>query len=90
MDSWGKIPSGILEGNLYELGSFTECLNIKWNNKPYDSKYCLGAIKLKKGEKRSHVLQQYINMNNGIFPNIWESHGDDDEQRIESRAMMPQ
>ncbi|XP_032311125.1 nose resistant to fluoxetine protein 6-like [Drosophila ananassae] len=28
-DSWGKIPSGILRGNLYELGNFDECLNTK-------------------------------------------------------------
>lgn len=77
-----------LDGNLFELGSFTECLS----NKTYESKYCLGAISLEK-EKKLHEVsqQQYSIVNNGIFPNIWKSHiDDDDEQRIESRAMMPQ
>lgn len=91
VDSWGKIPSGFLEGNLFELGSFTECLNIKRDNKPYESKYCLGAISLEKEKKLLELSQQFSHMDNGILPNIWKSHEDgDDKQRIESRAMLPQ
>lgn len=32
LDSWGKIPSGILNGDLYELGDFDECLDIEAPN----------------------------------------------------------
>lgn len=38
------MPSGILAGNAFELGSFTQCLNIKRNEEKYDSQYCLAAI----------------------------------------------
>lgn len=44
VDSWGKVPSGILEGNVYSLGSFLECLNIERNGKMYKSQYCLAQI----------------------------------------------
>lgn len=44
VDSWGKVPSGILEGNVYALGSFLECLNIERNDKKYKSQYCLAQI----------------------------------------------
>ncbi|KAH8337649.1 hypothetical protein KR074_002751 [Drosophila pseudoananassae] len=47
-DSWGKFPSGILKGNLYELGSFDECLNTKnILPEPYKSvtgKYCFLSV----------------------------------------------
>lgn len=29
IDSWGFIPSGVLTGNLYDLGNFDECVNIR-------------------------------------------------------------
>lgn len=45
VDSWGKFPSGILSGNFYELGSFTECLNLKRNGERYESQYCLASVK---------------------------------------------
>lgn len=44
VDSWGKIPSSVLTGNLFGLGSITECLNIQRNEKKYDSQYCLAEI----------------------------------------------
>ncbi|KAH8241178.1 hypothetical protein KR032_001437, partial [Drosophila birchii] len=28
IDAWGSIPSGILTGNMYDLGNYDECLNI--------------------------------------------------------------
>ncbi|CAK9301073.1 unnamed protein product [Gordionus sp. m RMFG-2023] len=34
IDSWGKIPAGILKGNLFALGSFYECMDLahKWKH----------------------------------------------------------
>ena len=29
IDAWGKIPSGILSGNVKEPGDFLECINIE-------------------------------------------------------------
>lgn len=47
-DSWGKIPSGILRGNLYELGNYDECLNTKnILSAPYKNitgKYCFLSV----------------------------------------------
>lgn len=41
-DSWGNFPSGILQGNLFELGSFRECFHIERDAKPYNTQYCIG------------------------------------------------
>ncbi|XP_017046357.1 nose resistant to fluoxetine protein 6 [Drosophila ficusphila] len=38
IDSWGTIPSGIFTGNVYDLGNFDECINIKKDT--IRGKYC--------------------------------------------------
>lgn len=40
VDAWGQTPSGILTGNLYDLGAFSQCLHIKRNEKIY-TQYCM-------------------------------------------------
>jgi len=48
LDAWGKpLPSGILKGNIYWVGSYDECLQPMYfgNNKafvsqPFDTQYC--------------------------------------------------
>lgn len=47
VDSWGKIPSGVLEGNVHEQGSFSECMNLERNETKYASQYCLAKITVK-------------------------------------------
>lgn len=47
VDSWGKFPSGILDGNVHEFGSFLECLNIEQGGKKYETQYCLAQITAK-------------------------------------------
>ncbi|KYB25125.1 nose resistant to fluoxetine protein 6 [Tribolium castaneum] len=42
LDAWSKFPSGIMEGNLMDLGSFDECYAIEYNN--IYGKYCLGNL----------------------------------------------
>lgn len=88
LDSWGKIPSAFLDGNMNELGGFSECLNVKRNDEVYESKYCLGEISLEPPKKLFQRSHQFNNVD-GIFPNIWKSHDNDDEQMIKPRAMTP-
>lgn len=89
LDSWGKFPSAFLDGNLNDLGGFRECLNIELNDSLYESKYCVGEILLEKDEKLFKLSHHYNHMHNtGMIPNIWQS--DDDEERIESRAVTSQ
>lgn len=40
VDAWGKLPTGILEGNFQDLGSFSECFHIERNETTYKTKYC--------------------------------------------------
>nr|XP_044251479.1 nose resistant to fluoxetine protein 6 [Drosophila takahashii] len=42
MDSWGKIPSGLLTGNTWDLGNFDECLSINQviGSQKIRGKYC--------------------------------------------------
>lgn len=54
IDAWGKIPAGILLGNLYELGHFDECLSIEGPTVNEDSaslkaQYCLAQFSLPMG-----------------------------------------
>ncbi|XP_016994503.2 nose resistant to fluoxetine protein 6-like [Drosophila takahashii] len=55
MDSWGSTPSGQLTGNLYDLGNFDECLNIRKEiskegspNRTIQGKYCFRSVYLAK------------------------------------------
>jgi len=48
LDASGKLPSGIGQGNQYELGSYEECIRVHYNPNQEDSfraKYCKGYIK---------------------------------------------
>lgn len=44
IDAFGKIPSGVLEGNIYFVGSYDECLAVSVTNgsvdNPFRPKYC--------------------------------------------------
>lgn len=46
-DSWGKIPSGIFNGNIQNLGNFEQCLSVR-NDDPvqglWAGQYCLTPI----------------------------------------------
>ncbi|XP_016949370.1 nose resistant to fluoxetine protein 6 [Drosophila biarmipes] len=49
IDSWGSLPSGILYGNLVDLGNFDECLGIDHSvasNHSVQGKYCLTRFPL--------------------------------------------
>ncbi|XP_016950512.1 nose resistant to fluoxetine protein 6 [Drosophila biarmipes] len=46
-DAWGSIPSGLLTGNMYDLGNFDECLNIKKETslgRTIRGKYCFLSV----------------------------------------------
>lgn len=47
VDAWGKVPSGILAGNMYELGNFDQCLSIEEaveNVGKIQGQYCLAGL----------------------------------------------
>ncbi|KAH8280696.1 hypothetical protein KR054_000040, partial [Drosophila jambulina] len=49
IDSWGSVPSGILTGNLIDLGNYDECLRIDHavtNGHSVKGKYCLARFAL--------------------------------------------
>lgn len=50
LDSWGKIPSGLLVGNAYDLGNFDECYDINYLPKNIQSGYIQGQYCLIKVE----------------------------------------
>lgn len=48
-DAWGKIDSGLLDGNTKWLGSFDECLNITAETngslpEDFTTRYCMASI----------------------------------------------
>lgn len=64
-DASAKLPSGILSGNLNQLGDFDECLNVKASNGEFSGKYCLAYVQarvpdnLLKLGKIHKLLQSY-------------------------------
>lgn len=48
VDAWGKLPSGVLNGDLYDLGDYDECLSISHNinsaSGTFDGQFCLAQV----------------------------------------------
>lgn len=44
-DAWGRPPSGLLGGNSFDLGAFSQCLSIKRDGRDYQTQYCIGQLK---------------------------------------------
>lgn len=44
LDAWGKMPAGVLSGNYYDFGEFSQCFNIQKNEQLYKTQYCLGKL----------------------------------------------
>lgn len=44
LDSWGKLPSALFSRNVYEFGGFSQCFDIKRNEKIYKTQYCVGQL----------------------------------------------
>ncbi|XP_016976447.1 nose resistant to fluoxetine protein 6 [Drosophila rhopaloa] len=66
IDSWGTLPSGILYGNLIDLGNFDECLGIEHHVTPSQSvqgKYCLTRISI------APSISEYVSLKTAVcFP----------------------
>lgn len=84
LDAWGKVPSAILSGNLYDFGGFSECFHIDINNTLYKTQYCLGHAIFDKGAMPSMRSYQH---NDFIYPNILPT---DNEPAIKQRMALPQ
>jgi len=48
LDSWGKIPEGILSGHVQSLGDWDECVGIRGSSKEdgssFKGRYCMNYI----------------------------------------------
>ena len=44
VDAWGKFPPGILMGNSFEPGLFSECFHIDQNGVNYKTQYCIATL----------------------------------------------
>lgn len=84
VDAWGKIPSGILERNIFELGAFSECFRIERGQMHYGTKYCLAQLKLNLND--SSVSQSYYDLQNHFFANVLQF----DEKNVPPSLFMPQ
>lgn len=69
-DASAKLPSGLLSGNINQLGDFDECLNAKAPNNEFSGKYCLAYVqtrvpdnlpKLGKIRKLLHAHEAFVN-----------------------------
>lgn len=68
-DSWGKLPSGILDGNVYSFGNFDECLSVQRPPSSADglsefqTQYCLAEVYTQTPDiDRSRILANPIQM----------------------------
>lgn len=47
LDAWGNFPSGMMSGNFFDLGSFSQCFHITRNDIVYKTQYCIGQLKVR-------------------------------------------
>lgn len=40
IDSWGKLPEGILSGHINTYGDWDECVNLEQEESEFKGKYC--------------------------------------------------
>ncbi|XP_053691017.1 nose resistant to fluoxetine protein 6-like [Sabethes cyaneus] len=68
-DAWGKFPSGIMEGNFYDLGSYEECRKFAHHDERLETisqirgRYCLLSIPLKMTLGRRQAANNTIQLN---------------------------
>lgn len=61
IDAWGKIPSGILSGNVYELGQFDECIAIEQvmdnqSTNTLKGQYCLAQLSIERDASTTNLF----------------------------------
>lgn len=62
-DASAKVSSGILNGNVNQLGDFDECLNVV--TKSFQGKYCLASIRIFATEENTflnHLKQRILSL----------------------------
>lgn len=61
-DASAKLPSGILNGNINQLGDFDQCLGVKSGNGKFQGKHCLATVQLTLSdqEARFSALRQLL------------------------------
>lgn len=61
VDSWGKIPPGILNGDLYDLGDFDQCMaashHINDISGTFDGQFCLAQIQTPMPDNQNEIVQ---------------------------------
>lgn len=87
-DASAKIPSGILSGNINQLGDFDACLDVQAPNAEFSGKYCLAYVQThvpdnlpKLGRIRKLLLAHDAFVNdfddvskkNNLFFELWSS-----------------
>lgn len=85
LDSWGKLPSGILSGNNLECGEFAQCLRINRDGKSYGTQYCLGQIVIDFGST-INLRPRQNDVTNALILNHWQAYN---EPQIMPRAILP-
>jgi hypothetical protein len=68
MDAIGKIPAGILEGSLQNLGSMDECLAVTAveDSGTFTGKYCLVKFKIPGGTSKSNNFKAFHQLRRDI------------------------
>lgn len=89
VDAWGKLPSAIFQGNLFEFGGFSECFHIERNENVYKTQYCMADLVFDfNGIAKPRLNQHNIEMFNII--NMSKIRHPDDEFLINTRMAVPQ
>ncbi len=59
LDTWGKIPSGLLHGNTQSTGHFTECVGIRYNE--IQGQHCMTTVATLSTSANENVNRLYWN-----------------------------
>ena len=61
IDAWGKIPPGLLTGNLMSLGQFDECMDLNDDKESVIPQYCLASVNPTSKVRRNLIINIKLN-----------------------------
>lgn len=69
LDSYGRIPQAITQGNFFDFGTYDQCVNIAevLNDVTIKGKYCVGGLSIPLADLEVRNLHKIIIINKRHF-----------------------
>jgi len=69
-ESWNRYPVGLLTGNIYQMGDYDECVDLRY---PLKGQYCLSEIKLIPPADRNYSFERTEDLDDFGNNHAWKT-----------------